>query len=99
MAARLELRAATPRRTFLPSSARALSLLAGDEEYGQYRFAGQYGYLEGPESWYYARRVRQVTEAVRQLTETGMPGDAMVIAEQALAAIAGRAVTPATGPA
>ncbi len=86
---RLELHAATAASDVPAVRDRALSLLAGGEEYGQYRFAGQYGYLEGPESWYYARRVRQVTEAVRQLSAAGRAGDAMLIAEQALAAISG----------
>ncbi len=85
---RLELRAATAVSDIAVIGTRALGLLRGDQEYGQYKFAGQYGYLEGPESWYYARRVRQVTEAVRRLCEAGHPGDAMVIAEQALTAIA-----------
>ena len=69
-------------------SARVQSMLRSDDEYGQSKFAGQYGYLEGPESWYYARRVRQVTEAVRQIADAGHAGDAIVIAEMALAAIA-----------
>jgi hypothetical protein len=86
---RLELRAAIGASDVPAVRDRALSLLGGDEEYGQYKFAGQYGYLEGPESWYYARRVRQVTEAVRQLSAVGQAGDAMLIAEQALAAITG----------
>ncbi len=84
---RLELRAATAASDIAVIGTRALGLLRGDQEYGQYKFAGQFGYLEGPESWYYARRVRQVTEAVRRLTETGQPGDAMVIAQQALTAV------------
>jgi uncharacterized Zn finger protein len=84
---RLELRAAAAASDLSAVSARAQSLLRRDDEYGSYKFAGQYGYLEGPESWYYARRVRQVTEAIKLLTEAGQAGDAMVIAEQALAAI------------
>jgi tetratricopeptide (TPR) repeat protein len=86
---RLALRAATAASDVPAVTERALGLLSGDEEFGQYRFAGQYGYLEGPESWYYARRVRQVTDAVRQLSAAGRPGDAMLIAERALAAITG----------
>ncbi|MGN6794070.1 MAG: SWIM zinc finger family protein [Streptosporangiaceae bacterium] len=86
---RLELRAAAAASDVAAVSARAESLLRSDDEYGHYRFAGQYGYLEGPESWYFARRVRQVTDTIKLLTDAGQPGDAMVIAEQALAAIAG----------
>jgi uncharacterized Zn finger protein len=86
---RLELHAATAVADIPAITARALSMLrGGDDEYGQHKFAGQYGYLEGPESWYYARRVRQVTGAVRQLCDRGQAGDALVVAEQALAAIA-----------
>ena len=84
---RLELHAATAAADLPVVRARALELLRGEEGYGQHRFAGQYGYLEGPESWYYARRVRQVTETVRLLTRAGQSGDAMAIAEQALAAV------------
>ena len=86
---RLELHAAAAASDVPAIRDRVLSLLSGDEQYGQSRFSGQYGYLEGPESWYYARRVRQVTEAVRQLSAAGRAGDAMVIAEQALTAITG----------
>jgi hypothetical protein len=85
---RLELRAAAAASDLAAVRARAQSMLRGDDEYGSHKFAGQYGYLEGPESWYYARRVRQVTETIKLLTEAGQPGDAMVIAEDALAAIA-----------
>jgi tetratricopeptide (TPR) repeat protein len=85
---RLELRAAAAASDLPAVSARVQSMLRSDDEYGQSRFAGQYGYLEGPESWYYARRVRQVTETVRQIADAGHAGDAIVIAEMALAAIA-----------
>jgi hypothetical protein len=84
---RLELHAATAVADLPVIRARALDLLRGEEGYGQHKFAGQYGYLEGPESWYYARRVRQVTETVRLLTQAGQSGDAMAIAEQALAVV------------
>ncbi|MDR2987598.1 MAG: SWIM zinc finger family protein, partial [Nocardiopsaceae bacterium] len=84
---RLELRAAAAASDITAVRARAESMLRGDDDYGTYKYAGQYGYLEGPESWYYARRVRQVTETVKLLIEAGDSGDAMVIAEEALAAI------------
>ncbi len=86
---RLQLHAASAASDVPAVKDRVLSLLSGDEEYGQNKFSGQYGYLEGPESWYYARRVRQVTDAVRQLSAAGHAGDAMLIAEQALAALTG----------
>jgi tetratricopeptide (TPR) repeat protein len=85
---RLEMRAAAAASDLPAVSARVQSMLGSDDEYGQSRFAGQYGYLEGPESWYYARRVREVTETVKQIADAGQAGDAMVIAEMALAAIA-----------
>jgi hypothetical protein len=85
---RLELQAATAVSDLPVIWDRVHGLLRDDREYGQQRFAGQYGYLEGPESWYYARRVHQVAETVGLLTAAGQSGDAMMIAEQALAAVA-----------
>jgi hypothetical protein len=85
---RLDLRAATAASDLPAVRARTRSMLRGDDEYGSYKFAGQYGYLEGPESWYYARRVRQVIETIRLLIAGGQAGDAVMIAEDALAVIA-----------
>ena len=84
---RLELRAAGAAADFAAISKRAAALLQGGE-LGQYRHAGQYGYLEGPESWRYARRIRAVTEIVDHLTRSGSASEAVAIAEQALADIA-----------
>jgi hypothetical protein len=84
---RLELRAAAAASDLAAVRTRAQGMLRGDDEYSTYKYAGQFGYLEGPESWYYARRVRQVTETVKLLIEAGNSADAMVIAEDALAAI------------
>lgn len=79
---RLELRAASAASDLPAISARAAAMLQGDDE------PGQYGYLEGPQTWHYARRVRDVTEVIGDLLRTGHPADAMVLAEQALEAIA-----------
>src|SRR5258708_9093954 len=79
---RLELRPASVASDLPAISARAAALLPGDDE------LSQYGYLEGPQTWHYARRVRDVTEVIGDLLRTGHPADAMVLAEQALAAIA-----------
>jgi uncharacterized Zn finger protein len=85
---RLDLRAAAAASDLPAVTASVQSLLRGADEYGSHKFAGHYGYLEGPESWYYARRIRQVSDAIKQLTQAGQAGDAMMIAEHALAAIA-----------
>src|SRR5262249_22602734 len=85
---RLELRAATAAADVPAISARVVSLLQAESAFGQYQATAQYGYLEGPETWHYARRVRHVTEVIGDLTRTGHPADAVVIAEQAFATIA-----------
>jgi uncharacterized Zn finger protein len=84
----LELRAAAAAADVPAISARVAGLLQAGDEFGKYQLVGQYGYLEGPETWHYARRVRHVTEAIGDLTRTGHAADAVVIAEQAFAAIA-----------
>jgi uncharacterized Zn finger protein len=84
----LELRAAAAAADVPAISARVAGLLQAGDEFGKYQLVGQYGYLEGPETWHYARRVRHVTEVVCDLTRTGHAADAVVIAEQAFAAIA-----------
>jgi SWIM zinc finger len=79
---RLELRAAGAAADVAEISKRAAILLdAGGE-------LGQYGYLEGPESWRYSRRVSDVAEIVDNLTRSGDASGAIAIAEQALALIA-----------
>jgi tetratricopeptide (TPR) repeat protein len=85
---RLELRAAAAAADVPAISARVAGLLQAESAFGQYQLAGQYGYLEGPEAWHYARRVRQVAEVIGELARTGHPAGAAVIAEQAFAAIA-----------
>jgi hypothetical protein len=85
---RLELRAATAAADVPAISARVAALLQADGAFGQYQLAAQYGYLEGPETWHYARRVRHVTEVIGDLARTGHPAGAVVIAEQAFVAIA-----------
>jgi hypothetical protein len=85
---RLELRAAAAAADVPAISARVAGLLKADGGFGQYQLARQYGYLEGPEVWHYARRVRHVAEVIGELTRTGHPAGASVIAEQAFAAIA-----------
>ena len=85
---RLELRAASAAADVPAISARVAGLLQAGDDFGQEKFVGQYGYLEGPETWHYARRVRHVTEVIGSLTRTGHPADAAVLAEQAFAAIA-----------
>jgi hypothetical protein len=85
---RLELRAATAAADVPAISARVVSLLQAEGAFGQYQAAAPYGYLEGPETWHYARRVRHVTEVIGDLARTGHPADAVVIAEQAFATIA-----------
>ncbi len=84
----LELRAASAAADVPAISARVAGLLQASEEFGQYKLVGQYGYLEGPETWHYARRVRHVTEVIGDLTRTGHPADAALVAEQAFTAIA-----------
>ena len=84
----LELRAAAAAADLPAISARVTGLLQPDGASGQYQLVGQYGYLEGPETWHYARRVRQVTEVIGELARTGQPAGAAVIAERALSAIA-----------
>jgi hypothetical protein len=85
---RLELRAATAAADVPAISARVAGLLRADAASAHNQPVGQYGYLEGPETWHYARRVRHVTVVTGDLARTGHPADAMMIAEQALAAIA-----------
>src|SRR5258707_2415582 len=85
---RLELRAASAAADVPAISARVAGLLQAGEDFGQYKLVGQYGYLEGPETWHYARRVRHVTEVIRDLTRTSHPADAALVAEQAFTAIA-----------
>jgi len=85
---RLELRAASAAADVPTISARVAGLLQAGEDFGQYKLVGQYGYLEGPETWHYARRVRHVTEVIGDLTRTGHPADAALVAEQAFTAIA-----------
>jgi hypothetical protein len=85
---RLELRAATAAADVPAISARVVSLLQAESAFGQYQATAPYGYLEGPETWHYARRVRHVTEVIGDLARTGHPADAVLIAEQAFATIA-----------
>jgi len=84
----LDLRAAAAAADVPAISARVAGLLQADGPSGEYQIAGQYGYLEGPETWHYARRVRQVTEVIGELARTGQPAGAAVIAEQAFSVIA-----------
>jgi len=84
----LELRAASAAADVPAISARVAGLLQAGEDFGQNKLVGQYGYLEGPETWHYARRVRHVTEVIGDLTRTGHPADAALVAEQAFTAIA-----------
>ncbi len=79
---RLDLRAAGAAADIAEISRRAAVLLdAGGE-------LGQYGYLEGPDSWRYARRIGDLTEIVGNLTRSGDASGAIAIAEQALTSIA-----------
>jgi uncharacterized Zn finger protein len=83
---RLELKAASATGDLPTIRDRAVRLLQADD--GPFRYAPRYGYLEGPDTSQFARRVRSVTEVIRNLTRTGRPAEAMGIAEQATAAIA-----------
>jgi uncharacterized Zn finger protein len=84
---RLELRAASATGDLPTIRDRAVRLLQADDD-GPFRYAPRSGYLEGPDTSQFARRVRHVTEAIRNLTRAGHPADAMGIAEQATAAVA-----------
>ena len=86
--ARLELRAATAAADVPAVTTRVGGLLLDDDEIAGSRLTGPYGYLEGQESWRYARRIEEVMEAVRDLAAVGHAADAMLIAEEALAAVA-----------
>ena len=85
---RLGLRAAAAAEDIPEIGKRAAVLLSADGDLGQYRSTGQYGYLEGPETWRYARRIGDVTEIVGNLTSSGNASAAITIAEQALADVA-----------
>ncbi len=85
---RLELRAAGTALDLPEVMARAVALLEVGTGVGQYRHTGQYGYIEGPECWRYARRVRDVTAVVEKLTRSGNAGEAVAVAERALVATA-----------
>ena len=85
---RLDLRAAGAAGDIAEISKRAGVLLGADADLGQYRHAGQYGYLEGPETWRYARRIGDVTAIVDDLTRSGHAEGAIAIAEQALTDVA-----------
>jgi hypothetical protein len=84
---RLELRAASAAGDLPAIGDRALRLLQADD-YRPFRYAARYGYLDGPDSSQFARRVRQVTAVIRNLTKAGHPTEAIRIAEQAIAAVA-----------
>ena len=85
---RLELRAAGGAADIAEVSKRAAVLLGADGDLGQYRHTGQYGYLEGQETWRYARRISDVTETIDNLTRSGHAAGAITIAEQALTDVA-----------
>jgi SWIM zinc finger len=86
---RLSLRAATAAADIPAVTARVCELLLDDaDEITGDRLTGPYGYLEGQDSWRYARRIEEVTAAVQDLAEAGHAADATMIAEEALAAIA-----------
>ncbi len=85
---RLELRAASAALDLPEVRARAAGLLDADAGVGQYRYTGQYGYIEGAECWRYARRIRDVTAVVEELARSGNASEAVAVAEQALTAIA-----------
>ncbi len=85
---RLDLRAAGAACDVAEISKRAAVLLSADADPGQYRYTGQYGYLEGPETWRYARRIGDVTRIVDDLTRSGHADGAITIAEQALTDVA-----------
>lgn len=84
---RLELRAAASTAADPAAiSDRAVRLLQADD--GPFRYAARYGYLDGPDTSQFARRVRAVTDVIRDLTRAGRPADAMGVAERAIAAVA-----------
>lgn len=85
---RLELRAAVAVADFPAIRMRIASLLQVGDEVGRLRYTGDYGYLEGEQSWRYARRIREVTETVQQLAGAGQAGEAAAVAEHALTTIA-----------
>jgi uncharacterized Zn finger protein len=83
---RLELKAASAAADPAAISDRAVRLLRADD--GPFRNAARYGYLDGPDTSQFARRVRAVTDVIRDLTRAGRPADAMGVAAQAIAAVA-----------
>jgi hypothetical protein len=85
---RLQLRAAGAAIDLPEIGALATELLDAGAQVGQYRFAAQYGYLEGQEAWRYARRIREVTEIISSLAGAGHAAEATAIAEAALTAVA-----------
>ena len=84
---RLELRAASTAADPAAISDRAVQLLQADDD-GPFRYAARYGYLDGPDTSQFARRVRAVTDVIRDLTRAGRPADAMGVAERVIAAVA-----------
>ena len=85
---RLDLRAAGAAHDVPAIGRSAAVLLGAGGDLGQYRYAGQYGYLEGQETWRYARRIKDVTGTVDELIRSGNAGAAVAIAEQALTDVA-----------
>ena len=85
---RLGLRAAGASADIPAVMTKAVDLLRDADVVGRGGLVGPYGYLEGQESWHYARRIGEVAAAVRGLAEVGHADDATLIAEQALAAVA-----------
>ena len=84
---RLELMAASAAGDVPAISDRVVRLLQPADD-GPFRYAARYGYLEGPDTSQFARRVRYVTDVIRNLIRAGRPADAMGVAEQATAAVA-----------
>jgi hypothetical protein len=84
---RLELKAASAAGDLPAISDRAVRLLQADDD-GPFRYAARYGYLEGPDTSQFARRVREVTEVIRNLTRAGRPADALGIADRAIGSVA-----------
>jgi uncharacterized Zn finger protein len=85
---RLQLRAAAAAADIPEIGKRAAVLLSAGGDLGQYRYSGQYGYLEGQETWRYARRIGDVTAIVGNLTRAGHASAAITIAEQAMSDVA-----------
>jgi hypothetical protein len=84
---RLELRAAAAAADVAGVMARSADLLHPGDAEGS-RVTGPYGYLEGQECLFYARRIRDVSAAIQDLADAGHTADAGQIAEQALGAVA-----------